>query len=228
MSYQIGETEFRTKLEITDKCSSILSDTPDGTHISVDQCEFLFELFKFHDEWDVKTAGEVVGISTQTTEHGTRCFVLVKKDGSTVDISFNHSIKLIPTNRKKHPQYLLDYKAAARTAINYQVRDFRDQSLLQGLVCPYTGVNLSRENCAVDHIPPNTFDRLLFDFSILNKVKPATVDVGSKNGVVAEFVDKQLESDWQIYHQANATLRTISRISNLQLPKLMVPWEILM
>ena len=154
--------------------------------------------------------------------------MLVKKDGSTIDISFHHSIKLIPTNRKKQPQYLVDYKAAARTAINYQVRDFRDQSLSQGLICPYTGVNLSRGNCAVDHIAPNTFDRLLFDFSVLNKVKPEKVDVGSKNGVVAEFVDKQFELDWQIYHQANATLRTISRISNLQLPKLMVPWEILM
>jgi hypothetical protein len=230
VSYLIGETEFRTKSEITDKCRSILSDNQDGIHISVDQCAFLFELFRFHDEWDIKTEQGVIGISTQTTEHGTRCFILVRKDGSNIDISFNRSIKMIPTGRTKNllPQYLLDYKAAARTAIKPQICEFRDKSLSQSLVCPYIGVNLSRENCAVDHISPNTFDRLLFDFSILNKIKPVHVEVRSKNGVVAEFVDKQLELDWQIYHQATATLRTISRIGNLQLPKIVVPWKNLM
>ncbi len=227
MTYHIGKIEFYTKSEITDKCRLILSEVSNGAYASDEQCEFLFDLFRYHDEWEEKSKGGIKGISTQTTAHGTRCFVLVRKDGSKIDISFPHSIKHIPTKKtqKLANQRLLDYKAAARTAIKAQIQAFRDNALSISVVCPYTGEPLNRGNCAIDHTPPDTFDKLLFQFSLSQKINPKTVEVGSRKGVIPEFVDKEIESSWQLYHQQNAKLRAISETGNLQLPKESVPWE---
>ena len=153
--------------------------------------------------------------------------VKIKKNDSRIDISFPHSIKLISSKRtpKLVNQRLLDFKAAARTAIKSQIQVFRDEALANGAMCPYTGESLNRGNCAIDHIPPITFEKLLFNFSVAEKIIPETVEVGSINGVVAEFVDDQIKERWQGHHQAHAQLRAISKIGNLQLPKESVPWE---
>ncbi|MDH5632103.1 MAG: DCL family protein [Gammaproteobacteria bacterium] len=227
MPYKIGEIDFRTKDDIGARCRAILKETPDNYIVDENHLRFLFELFKFHDEWDQKSIDGVKEITTQTTEHGTRCFALVKRDGKKIDISFPHSIKLIPTKRTKVliPQGLLDYKSAARTAIKTQIFNFRDQVLSHQIKCPYTGVELNRDNCAIDHTPPLTFDRLLFDFTNEELISPLEIEVGSRNGVVAEFVNKSVEAAWQKYHQENAELRAVSKIGNLQLSKVPVPWE---
>jgi hypothetical protein len=39
------------------------------------------------------------------------------------------------------------------------------------------GVALSRENCAVGHEHPWTFDRLLFDFCLAFGINPLTVEM---------------------------------------------------
>ena len=128
MPYVLVDEEFRTKQHVTDRCREIIAATPDGADVVSEHLPFLFALFQHHDEWPDKSAGGVVRITTQTTDHGTRCFALVRTDNSTIDISFPHSIKHIPTTRKRDllPQGLLDYRNAARTAITDQVRDFRD------------------------------------------------------------------------------------------------------
>ena len=96
MSYLIATESFPTKREISDRCRAILAVTPDGVNVGEKDVPFLFALFQFHDEWNQKAIGGVVNITTQTTPHGTRCFVLVKLSGEKVDISFPHAIRLIP------------------------------------------------------------------------------------------------------------------------------------
>jgi len=228
MPYNISNEVFKTKKDITVRCRNILSNTPDNTNIENDSdLLFLFELFKYHDEWEEKSNGGVCSISTQTTEHGTRCFVLKKKDGSKIDISFPHAIKLIPTNRgrKLTPQGLLDFKNAARTAVQEQINKFKDNELSSTIICPYTGEELHQGNSAVDHINPKSFDKLLFDFCKTYKINPLTVEVSSINGVVAKYADENLEEQWNKYHDTNAELRVISKTGNLQLPKEKAPWE---
>lgn len=227
MPYTIDEIGFNTKKDIKVRCQAILKDTPDNSIVSEKDTEFLYDLLKYHDQWNLKSEGGVKGISTKTTEHGTRCFDLIKENDLKEDISFHHAIKHIPTNRSKPliPQALLDYKSAARTAIKSQINNFRNSALFQTMNCPYTDEVLDRENCHIDHIPPDTFNKILFEFSVTNKINPLMIGVDSRNGVVAVFADKELEASWQSYHQTNAKLRAISRTGNLQLAKPLVPWE---
>lgn len=227
MPYIIEDESFSTKDAVTARCRAILAATPDGQFVEDTVAPFLFELFQHHDEWPQKAAGGVHGISTQTTPHGTRCFVLVKQAGDRIDISFPHAVRLIPSLRSSTllPQALRDFRSAARIAIKAQIYEFRDSALVEAQGCPYTGETLSRGNCAVDHTPPKTFDQLLYDFCRSRSLNPLQVAVGSEGGTVAVLEDAELLSSWQIYHRANAELRLISKVGNLQLPKVTLSWS---
>lgn len=227
MPYLIANESFPTKADITARCRAILAATPDGQPIDQADVPFLFELFQFHDEWPQKAAGGVVNISTQITQQGTRCFVLAKLGGNSIDISFPHAIRQIPSPRSATliPQPLRDFKNAARTAVNAQIYGFRDRALQQERWCPFTSEVLSRANCAVDHILPKTFDQLLYDFCCTHSLNPLRVAVGSEGGTVAVIKDAELLAAWQAYHNEHASLRLLSKVGNLQLPKVSVPWS---
>jgi len=184
MPYEIAGESFTTKESIKASCRAILVETPDGQYVADEHLRFLFALLMFHDEWGDKASGGVAAITTQTTEHGTRCFVLQSPSGSSVDISFLHAVKLIPTSRSQAltPQKLLDYRAAARMSVDDQISNFRAEALSRKPECVITNERLHGGNSAVDHKSPKTFDRLLFDFSQTRGINPIRVVVDSFNG----------------------------------------------
>jgi Protein of unknown function (DUF3223) len=226
MPYTVAEVVFPTKNALTERARLALAGTPVGQPVSEMDTVFLLALFQYHDEWDKKSAGGIREITTQTTIHGTRCFVLRKHDGNEIDISFPHAIRLIPSVRTVdlQPQALRDFRSAARTAIQEQIFVYRDQALLQLQTCKLTNEILSQSNAAVDHMAPNTFDELIFLFCKQKRINPLEVLVGSIAGVVATFEDKDLLRDWKTFHQTRANLRLISRVANLKLPKQRVAW----
>jgi hypothetical protein len=227
MPYVVSDETFKTKGDLTGRCRQIIAATSDGQAVVEDQLPFLYGLFRYHDEWSLKSTGGVRDITVKTTTQGTRCFFLRKHDGSEIDISFRYAIRLIPSSRTSSllPQALRDFRDAARSAINAQIYIFRDSQLGKTLVCPITGEPLGRSNCAVDHGPPNTFDSILFEFCRTRQINPLEVKIGSENGTVAFIEDSVLLAAWQAYHQEKASLRLISRLGNLQLPKSAVDWS---
>jgi len=226
MPYFIGSSEFVTKQDITKRCQEIRDQTTDGTNVSPEDFAFLISLFRHHDEWHEKAELGVEAISTQTTEHGTRGFILRRADGSQIDISFPHAIKLIPTgnNGKLTPQKLLDYKAAARTAVQDQIRDFRDLALSERLCCPINGIPLDRANCQVHYPPPDTFEGLLFNFTRERNISPLNVVVDSC-GTMAKFYDVELSTAWAVYHRQYAKLKLVSKDGRQSLPKSPTDWS---
>jgi hypothetical protein len=229
MAYFLANEDFETKAHLTTRCRNILAATVDGQHVSEQSLPFLIELFQHHDEWAQKIGDGISGISTQTTSHGTRCFDLIRKDGTRIDISFPHAIRLIPTTRSGSllAQALRDFRNAARSAIESQIQRFREKHLGLKPVCPITNDVLHRGNCAVDHTPPLTFDAILFEFCQTQKINPLNFEVGSVGGTVAMFESEVLMSNWQIHHQEHAVLRLVSKVGNLQLPKTKVDWRLL-
>jgi len=226
MPYIIAGEAFQTKQHLTDRCRDILAATPDGTSVSSEHLSFLFGLFRYHDGWADKSDGGVQRITTQTTEHGTRCFAITRIGGTSIDISFPHSIKLIPSTRKQEllPQGLLDYRSAARTAITTDIWRFRDQNLVMSPTCPITGEAITRDTYAVDHMAPLTFDRLLYNFTLAHRVNPLAVPIRSRNGTVSMFEDSKLAARWVAYHNENARLRLLSRTGHAQLPIERIDW----
>jgi hypothetical protein len=226
LPYSIAEQIYSTKEALLEHCRAILRATADGASVSEEHLPFLFELFRYHDEWSSKSAGGVRAITAMQTPHGTRCFALVKHDGTSIDISFPHAVRHVPTLRSSQlqPQALRDFRDAARRAIQQQIWSFRDSALRGTPVCPIGGEVVTMSNYAVDHEPPRTFDQLLFEFCRAHSVNPLTVVVASHAGTVPVFEDEALARSWQSYHQTNARLRLVSRLSNLTLPKVSVSW----
>lgn len=227
MPYVVADEPFDTKEALKDRCRTILAATVDGQPVADEATAFLLDLFRHHDEWDQKARGGVRKVTTQTTPHGTRCFVLRKHDGTEVDISFPHAIRLIRSTRSANllPQRLRDFRSAARSAIRTQIFAYRDLNLDSSSNCPITGEPISRTNVVVDHVPPSTFDRVLFDFCAERSINPLEVAVRSEGGTVAVFQDQALLSGWQEYHARRAELRLLSKVGNLQLPKASIMWE---
>lgn len=163
-----------------------------------------------------------------TTAHvASLCNELQRTDQSTIDISFKYSIKIIPTTRRQDvlPQSLIDFRNAARTVITECIRLFRDDNLGSNPTCPISGEPITRDNCAVDHVAPVTFDRLLHKFTLISAINPLHVAVGSRNGTVAEFEDPELHAKWVAYHNANAKLILLSRTGHAQLSTERIDWS---
>lgn len=227
MPYLIDDEVFSTKEMVRQRCRQILERTPDGQPVVDVDAAFLFALFQYHDEWVEKSLGGVRDLSTQTTIHGTRCFIIRKHSRDEIDISFPHTIRLLPSARSAslQPQGLRDFRSGARVAIRQQIYEFRDQAFQVATTCPITGEPLTRSNVAVDHIAPDTFDILLFRFCCQHQVNPLMIRIGSQGGVMAVIEDELLSLNWQEFHRHHARLRLISRTGNLQLNKASVPWQ---
>jgi hypothetical protein len=233
-TYSISEEVFTTKDAITERCRKIRDATPDRTLVTaVPSVAFLLDLFStWHDEWDDKTSGGFVGFTTMTVRANsgaTRCFAIQTADGDLIDISFPHAVRRIKTARTASliPQGLRDFRNAARVAIAPQTMAYRKKALTAKTCCPITRVQLTASDCAVDHYGPS-FDELLFEFCRQRGVNPLKVQVDSLQGVQARINDSALVNDWQAYHQQHAQLRLIDKIENLKIPKMRVPWHLLM
>lgn len=223
MAYQIGDEIFATKNDIRLRCQQILHTS---FEVADEDVAFLLQLFQHHEQWPEKSRGGVQSVRVYPSSQGTPCFNLVCTNGNIVDISYPHSIKCVPSNRsaRRQPQWLTDYKSAARQTIKPQINSFRDGELPKNLICPITGEAVTATNGHVDHIAPLTFDQLLCTFTAKRRIDPSTVEVGSQGGTVPFFLDASLAEAWSKYHQRHAQLRLISQAGNLGLPKPRIDW----
>jgi hypothetical protein len=227
MPYMIAQESFDDKEQIKNRCREVLAATQDGHPVDLAHKPFLFALFQHHTEWEEKAAAGVVDFTVKRTPHGTRCFFLIMPDGGSVDISYPHAVKHIPSPRTQNllPQRLLDFRAAARAAVAKQIYDFRGVQLARGIHCPISNVLITRDDYAVDHEPPLTFDRLLFQFCTERGLNPLIVEVHSVDGTDAHISDVTLRDAWYDHHATHARLRLLTRAANLKLPKEKVPWK---
>lgn len=229
MPYVLNDEVFDTKSAVVERCRAIIARSVDGRPVDEADADFLFDLFRYHDEWEEKAAGVFLDFSTQMTIHGTRCFVIRKQNDQDIDISYYHAVRQLPNARSGSllPQKLRDFRNAARTAIQSQINEYRTTALQFATTCPVTGELITRGNSAVDHIAPDTFDALLFRFCTNNAINPIQVAVGSHQGVVATLIDSTLKDAWSSFHREHAKMRLLSRKGNLSLSKTSMPWHLL-
>lgn len=224
--YSIGGNEFSTKDALKKRCQTIISTLDDGEFVKNDDLIFLIGLFQHHDEWMIKSCKGVKGIKAQKNTYGTRGFLLVFSDETTDDISYMHAIKCLRGERTRNllPQKLVDYKNAARSTITSDIRTFRDAQLALGIICPISNELVCRANCEVDHEPPLTFDKLLYDFTVDENINPLETVVGSQEGIVPYFENAEISSKWITYHRENAKLRLLSTIGHAQVSSPRIDW----
>ncbi len=211
-----------------ERCREIVKKTPVGESVPPEDIPFLMEFFQHHNEWSQKSSKGVKDIIIQTVgQFASRGFGLILCDDQIEDISFKYIVENLEGShtRTRLPQAVNDYKSAARHTVLADIRTFRDAQLALNLTCPISGQQILRENCQVDHEPPSTFDKLLFDFTGGGKINPLQVKVGSRNGVEPFFEDKALSDEWIDFHREFARLRLLSIMGHSQVKSPRIDWS---
>lgn len=216
MPYTIAGKTYRTKKDVTARCQAILYATPVGGMVDMDDAAFLLGLFSHHTEWTQKHGPGISAITTQFNGHETKGFWLIRVDGESIDISFMHAIKHLPTARKADltPQPLIDFKRGAREAIKDQIDEFRSKTVFS-----------TQDGMHVDHAYPRTFDALLFGFCLENGINPLTVEVVEREGCLHHIIDDEIRDSWWAYHRHYAELRLLSSVDNLKAKKARIDWS---
>jgi hypothetical protein len=213
MTYDVAGRHYKTKSSLLAELRRILYAYEPEETISGNDSEILAGVLDMHPYRDQKVGHGVsrfyVRVNAQYGNN--RGFWLDRVDGSATDWSFMEALK--PATN------LQNVLGAMRWLIKDQITAhkrayFADHARRP---CSYTGEEISPGDSHVDHVRPNTFERLAQDFALHHEIKLDTIQVQeSGDGDVCQvFADPGLAASWQRYHRDNAVLTVISRQANL-------------
>ena len=189
-----------------DKCSELLyKDT-----LTLEDKKFLASIFINHPNWLQKRGVGVKDISRMKTAYGKICFQIIRKDGTSTDISFIESITPSSSLQK--------IKRACRTACKSEILRFRD-TINWGIdKCPFSNKILYKDNTDIDHYDMSFKE--LFSEWIKNKDKKYLESKLSKsedNTFEDYFIDENLNKDFLDFHNKNTHLRAVDKNINRSL-----------
>jgi hypothetical protein len=213
----IGEDEFNTKKEAETAVQEILNRHGMGQSLTGDEDTFIRDLIALHPATVDKIGCGIDHIEIRPDpDYGTtRCFHVIRTDGSSTDVSYKKCI-----NGEKYRQLV---RPALRTAIQRQIQQFKEGQFAIGPQnCPYTNELLTLETCHVDHLPPMTFETLVTEWLKLNGLKESDVQITARedNSSSRFMVNASQIQSWVTYHQYHARLRLLSRRGNLSNSKI--------
>ncbi len=212
---------FNTKEEVTKYVQEILYRYDDYQFLNKTDFNFIHDLLENGHHNPIKKIGcGISGFFVKKNMYNKRGFFIKRLDGSETDFSF---VKCI------HPKSSLqDLKSACRSAIREDIVKFREDFFsknkdLNGFVtCPFTHEKVSVDNCHVDHIPPDTFNKIFSDWLSSQNIEPKSIELtGYDDGdMTKEFVDKDIEKSFVSFHKERMNLRITSPLGNLSGSKL--------
>ena len=215
--YILGEQMFGTKELIKEHIRAVRSATAMGERV-VDHVTL--SLLRLHPQWEEKT--ENMAFVTTAMIKGTpaakpsKQIAILNKDKTIMDISWAKLVaRLQKDGSLKHPtnfwEAVDELKIAARQDVFSQIK------------------KVSVEGMHVDHVYPNTFEQLLFDWVKSTSLSPLSIKVQANDGPVIErhIECLELRQSWQQWHQEHAVLEVVSPEDNLKRPKVTVDWETL-
>lgn len=216
---EIADVVFKTKKEAEIFIQNILYRYEIDTPLSDKDRDFLLSLLESHPDKESKKGIGVhsVIIEKDSLFNKTRHFTLIRNDNSKVDFSYKKCL----TANLNDPSKL--FRAAARRVVSQQIIDFRDlyfqtnQNIEMKVVCQLTGILISKNDSHVDHIPPNTFDKIVTDFINQYQINIRQVTFSeSPEGIGTVFVDETLKENFYNYHKLMSQLRVVSQSVNLK------------
>ncbi len=211
--YDINGMQFNSKKSVIEYVrETIYNKYPDFQELSADHLRFMIGLLRYHPWGDQKIGIGIKKIWIQSNDKfPTKCFWLERIDETKTDFSFHQCVS---------PSSLLrDFKEACRRAIAALVIDFRKQYFhdKNKAICPILGKPMTIFTSHVDHMPPNTFEKIINEFIEMLKIdieKVPLINHGDGN-IGNYFADITFEKNWVNFHNERAKLRVISAEANL-------------
>lgn len=204
----INNIQFKSKKSAKDYIRALINRCEMDKDLEGEDLSFVLSLLEYHHEYLYKRGVGIASIYVSSPPvYSSRCFYIKRLDGSTTDFSWITCID--GENLKK------DVLEAFRTAIKYQIDDFRAKELRVTTHCPYTGEALTAKHCHVDHVYPNTFINLVEEFVWPFNLQDVRITPSSDNQYCSELADPLERSQWQAFHLKHAKLRLLSPTGNL-------------
>lgn len=219
---EIGDKIFKTKNEATNFIRTILYKYPLNSPLIDDDLIFVCDLLSCHPEKDKKIGIGVKSIivEKEKTYNKTIHFSIIRTDNSKVDFSFGKCL----TPSLNTPIKL--FHSSARRAVASQIISFRNnffhenQDCNGSVTCELTNILVDRKSSHVDHVPPDTFYKIVSDFITRNNIDVSKTEfIGTADGIGREFGDSNLRRKFFDYHSKMAKLRIVSPFANLSQTK---------
>ncbi len=212
--YIINGQFFKTKDAIRQKMREILYAYPIGAKLNGEDTAFLLELLHNHPNAIEKIGCGIEGFEVRQESSISRCFYLVRTDGTAENFSYKKCLN--------SPTPLAVFKSICRNLVYPHMHKlkssyFRENAREDGCAqCPITGKWITPDQAHVDHIPPDTFARIVTGFIDKNNINVEKVEVRNSEDVYINktFVDDSLAENWVKHHEENAKLRVISSFAN--------------
>ena len=218
ISIAIGLKKFTSKKEAKQFARDIVARYADNEVITGADDLFLRDLVALHHKAAQKVGCGISHFTVRVdSEWGkTRHFVIIRTDGEDTDVSWKECIDGTSLRR--------DVLSALRSAVAQQVISFKESAFRAGitLTCPYTNQILTKTNCHIDHMSPQTFEALAVRWMEQNMLLWTVIPLVDirDNQVTCNLANTHQEASWRSFHQSNAVLRVISSKANLSNVKL--------
>lgn len=206
-----------TKKAMQKRIQEIVGRTPDGGAVHPNDLPFVLLVLSTHPEWDEKCGPGLDRVWVASHQpfgrKRTRCFMLTRVDGSTIDISWVTAIRGKPSPRS-------EVLAAARDIVAPQIAAFRYEWVAKNgrqVVCPVTSDVGLASDFHVDHQAPLTFEALVDAWVKATGLEVAAIQTAESpiDGTRSTFADDRLVASWRSYHETHAQLRLVSRRANV-------------
>ena len=193
------------------RATEILNRTELCDEVSETDRDFLVDsVFSRHPFWHQKTKGKkIVSVYVdKAPEHNTRCFYIVRSDGTFTDIGLSRCFK------KSYDEIAM----ACRTAVAPEIAEFR-YSLQFPLTCPITGRVLNYlSEVHIDHYDL-TFSDLVKAWTKGKDAEELQLEAPHDGKSAVRFADRFVEADFVRFHSQYTHLRAVSVEANLSILK---------
>lgn len=214
---EIGALRFETKAAAQDHFRKILYRYQFGERIPDPDATELEWLLERHPEVNEKLGVGIDYFSVRSALYATRCFEVVRTDGSNTDFSFGSCVN------GKAPSPMSEALTALRAEVTddilHRKREwFRDHADAEGKVpCALTGVRISLEESHADHAPPRHFGTLAITFLAARAIEPdrSFVTRPADNQYQPLLSDRTLAQAWREYHHKLAIIRVVAKGVNM-------------
>lgn len=213
------EKKLKSKSNRIKVCQYIKNETEkQKTNIVKPHFAYFLQNYILKTHWDiVRKVGCGIDhfILDKSPDHHSKCFYIVRKDGSIIDFSFHESI-----TPRKSQQIVYD---ACRSAIEQQIRDMRNMYINKlPFECPITGELIkTKDDFEIDHYDSTFYN--VFRMWVADK----DIDELEKNtnhfddGLCSKvcFIDTKIKNDFINFHNSHTHLRAVSKKANQSILK---------
>jgi hypothetical protein len=210
----IGDRRFATKKAATDEIRRILYAWPDREPITGADAELLTALIAMHPRAAEKIDNGIRACPVQPAGRGTRCFHIVRVDGTSIDFSYKTAL----SGDASHPALV---RRAMRASIDRQIAEYRRKAFADcpTHVCPISGNELrNNPDTHVDHTIP--FIDIADTFAVaMNGYNNIDVHHSVQPGMPGPQLTSPTREEFQAFHKATAKLRLLHAAANLARPR---------